>query len=104
MDSKPISEEYRIVAKQWVDQDNAARLLEETKTAVLSSSMAKLGDVPVAHAERAVKSSPEWTDFIKGMVEARTAANRLKVQLEYIRMKHAEQQSYEASKRAEMRL
>ena len=101
---RPISEEFRIVAKQWVDQDNAARLLEETKTAVLSSSMAKLGDVPVAHAERTVKSSPEWSDFIKGMVEARTAANRLKVQLEYIRMKFSEQQSLEATKRSEMRL
>lgn len=103
-DNLPISEQYRVVAKKWVDQDNAARMLEETKTAVLSSSMAKLGDVPVAHAERTVKSSPEWSEFIERMVEARTEANRLKVQLEYIRMKHSEQQSFEATARAEMKL
>lgn len=103
-DNLPTSEQYRVVAKKWVDQDNAARLLEETKTTVLSEMMAKLGDIPVAHAERTVKSSPEWRGFIESMVDARTKANRFKVQLEYIRMKHGEQQSFEASKRAEMRL
>ncbi len=103
-DNYPISEQFRIVAKQWVDADNAARLLEETKTAVLSQRMKALGDMPTAHAERDVKSSPEWHDFIKEMVEARSKANRLKVQLEFIRMKFSEQQSFEATARVERRL
>lgn len=103
-DNKPISEQFRIVAKQWVDADNAARMLEESKTAVLSQRMAQLGDVPVSHAEREVKSSQEWQDWIRGMVEARTRANLLKVQLEYVRMKFSEAQSFEATKRAEMKL
>lgn len=102
--NQPISEQFRIVAKQWVDADNAARLLEETKTAVLSQKMKAIGDVPAAHAERDVKASPEWQDHIRKMVEARSAANRLKVQLEYIRMKFSEQQSFEATARAERRL
>jgi hypothetical protein len=38
------------------------------------------------------------------MIEARKKANLLKVQLEYLRMRHSEWQSHEASKRAEMRL
>lgn len=100
----PISEQFRLVAKKWVDADNAARLLEETKTSVLSQRMKALGDVPAAHAERDVKASPEWHDFIKEMVDARSAANRLKVQLEFIRMKFSEQQSFEATARAERRL
>lgn len=103
-DNRPISEQFRLVAKEWIDADNAARLLEETKTAVLSQRMAELGDMPVAHAERAVKSSPEWSEFIEKLVAARTNANRLKMKLEYVRMRHSEQQSFEASKRAEMRL
>jgi len=102
--NKPISEQFRIVAKQWVDADNAARLLEETKTAVLAQRMAAEGDIPAAHAERNVKASDEWHAFIHGLVDARTAANRLKVQLEFIRMQASEHQSFEATKRAEMKL
>jgi len=102
--NKPISEQFRIVAKQWVDADNAARMLEETKTAVLSQKMAAQGDMPVSSAERNVKASHEWRDFIASMVEARTVANRLKVQLEFIRMQSHEQQSFEATRRAEMKL
>lgn len=100
----PFSEQFRIVAKEWVDLDNAATMLEETKTAVLSQRMAAQGDVPVSHAERTVKSSPEWLDFIKKMVDARSAANLKKVQMEYLRMKFSEWQSENANKRAEMRL
>jgi len=102
--NQPISEQFRIVAKQWVDADNAARMLEETKTAVLSQKMQEQGDMPVSSAERNVKASQDWYDFIESMVNARTAANRLKVQLEYIRMQSHEQQSFEATKRAEMKL
>ena len=100
----PISEQFRIVAKDWVETDSAARLLEETKTAVLAQRMKALGDMPAAHSEREVKASPEWADFIERMVKARTAANLKKVQLEYIKMQFSEAQSFEATKRAEMKL
>mgnify|MGYP003580356857 CR=1 FL=1 len=103
-DNLPISEQYRIVAKDWVDCDAAARLLEETKRAFLAQGMAALGDKPAAHAERDVKSSQEWADFIRKMVDARSLASRKKAQLEYIRMKFHEWQSFEATKRAEMKL
>lgn len=100
----PISEQFRLVAKEWVEADSAARLLEETKTAVLAQYMKQLGDKPAAHAERDVKSSAEWSDFLEKMVRARTAANLKKVQLEYIRMQFSEAQSFEATRRAEMKL
>lgn len=103
-DNKPWAEQYRVVAKEWVELDRAATMLEETKTAVLSQRMAALGDVPVSHAERSVKSSAEWQDFIKAMVDARSQANLKKVQLEYIRMKFMEAQSSNATRRAEMRM
>lgn len=100
----PISEQYRIVAKQWVDAEAAASLLEDTKSAVLSQRMSALGDMPVSKAEMNVKASAEWSEFIEKMVEARKLANRLKVQLEYLRMRSGEWQSSEATKRAEMKL
>ncbi len=98
------SEQYRIVAKQWVDADAAADILEELKSATLAQLMSELGDMPVSRAEMTVKSDSEWQDYIRSMVEARQKANKLKVQLEYIRMKFQEWSSENATKRAEMRL
>lgn len=104
MSNQPISEQFRIIAKRWVEADTAASMLEETKSAVLSQMMLKLGDMPVSRAETIVKGSSEWTSHIDKMVKARESANLLKVQLEYLRMRYGEHQSFEATQRAEMRL
>ena len=103
-DNAPISEQYRLIAKKWVDADSAANLLEETKSAFLAKLRAARGDMPVSKAEMQVKASDEWSDYIGKMVRAREQAALLKAQLEFIRMRFAEWQSAEASKRAEMRL
>jgi hypothetical protein len=99
-----ISEKFRIIAKRWVDADSAANMLEETKTSVLAKRMADLGDMPVSRAEMTVKASDEWHEYIRAMVDARTTAARLKVQMEFIRMQFHEWQSHEATRRAEMKL
>ena len=105
MDSNlPLSEQFRVIAKKWVDADAAANILEESKSAFLSKSMADLGDMPVSKAEMTVKASEHWTSYITEMVEARKKAALLKVQLEYIRMQFSEWQSHEATRRAEMKL
>ena len=100
----PISEQFRVVAKEWVTLDGAARMLEESKTAVQSQMMKALGDIPAAHAERDVKASPEWADYLNKMVEARTASNLKKVQMKYLEMKFQEWNSTAATRRAEMKL
>lgn len=100
----PWSEQYRIVAKSWVDAEAAAALLEDTKSAVLAERMLALGDMPVSRAEMAVKASQEWRGDLLAISTARQVANRLKVQLEYLRMKFSEWQSHEATKRTEARL
>ena len=105
MDSNlPLSEQFRIVAKKWVDADSAANILEESKSAFLSKSMADLGDMPVSKAEMTVKASQHWTDYIHQMVDARKQASLLKVQLEYIRMKFSEWPSHADTRRGEMKL
>lgn len=103
-DNLPFSEQYRIIAKQWVDADAAANLLEECKTPTLSQKMVALGDMPVSRAEMLVKASDEWHNYIKVMVEARKRANLLRAQKDYIEMRAHEYQSAEATKRAEMKL
>lgn len=103
-DNLPWSEQYRIVAKQWVDADAAATILEDTKSAVMAERMLGLGEMAVNKAEAKVKASPEWKRHVESIVNARRAANRLKVQMEYLRMKFSEWQSHEATKRTEARL
>ena len=100
----PLSEQFRIIAKKWVDADSAANMLEESKSSILAKRMSELGDMPVSRAEMQVKASADWHDYIKAMVESREKAAMLKVQLEYIRMRFHEWQSHEATKRAEMKL
>lgn len=101
---RPLSEEFRIIAKEWADLDAAANILEQTKSAVLSQMMAKLGEMPVSHAERQVKSTVEWSDHVKAIVDARHLADKKRLQLEYIRMKFQEWQSANANMRHEARL
>lgn len=100
----PWSEQYRVVAKEWVTLDGAARMLEESKTAVLSQMMKALGDKPAAHAERDVKASAEWHDYLGKMVDSRTQANLKKVHMKYLDMKFMEWNSENANRRAESRL
>jgi hypothetical protein len=103
-DNLPWSERYRLAGQRWVAADGHARLLEETKTAVLSQMMKALGDMPAAHADRDVRSSRDWSDHIEKMVTARTTANELKVELEFARLKFMEWQSENANRRVEARL
>lgn len=98
------SEKFRIAAKDYVAKEAAASILEETKSAVLSQKMMALGDMPVSRAEMQVKASLDWTEFVTNMVKAREESNLAKVKLEYTRMKFSEQQSAEATARAESRL
>lgn len=105
MDSNlPLSEQFRLIAKKWVDADTSASILEETKSAVLSKMMLDLGDMAVSKAEMKVKATPDWIEYVTAMTKARSDALKLKVQLEYIRMKFSEWQSHEATRRAEMKI
>jgi hypothetical protein len=51
-----------------------------------------------------VKGSADWKEFLQVMVNARREADLLKLEVEWIKMKFNEQQSSEATRRAEMKL
>ena len=105
---RPLSEQWRIAARQWVDAEAAAQLLEDLKTTSLEQFKQQLieadGDMPDSHAERRVKSRPQWEQYIRDMVAARKEANLCKVKLDWLRMRFSEWQSRDANSRAEMRL
>jgi len=99
-----LSEQFRLAGKEWCELSAAADLLEASKSAVLSQMMAKLGDMPVSRAEATVKAGKEWLEYVEKTVEARKAANLAKIKLEWLRMRHSEQMSQEATERSERRL
>jgi hypothetical protein len=105
---QPISEQFRIVAKQWCDADAAASLMEELKTTTLEKMKSDLiernGPTPDNTATRLAKCNSEWTDYLAQMCKHRAEANRLKCQMEYIRMRHREWIGADATARAEMKL
>jgi len=98
---RPLSEQFRIVAKTWADAEAAAHILEETKSAVFAQRCVALGDIPVNRAEQTVKASPEWMEHLDKIVAARREANLRKLQLEYLRMKHREELNHEFAGRNE---
>lgn len=105
---RPLSEQWRIAAKAWVEAEAAAQLLEDLKTTSLEQMKQSLieqeGDMPDSHAERRVKSRPDWEKYIRDMVAARKEANLCKVKLDWLKMRFAEWTSRDANSRAEMRL
>lgn len=103
---QPISEQFRLVAKTWVDADAAARLLEETKSSVFSKTVLKMQTTASsnAQAEHMARASDDYQDHLTAMVKARDLANLRKVQMEYVRMQFTEWQMAAAASRDERRM
>ena len=106
---EPVSEKFRLVALKWADADAAASMLEETKTVLLQELKTRfIGEsndkMSEAQAECLAKTSTEYREHVTNMCKARAVANRRKVQLEYLRMRHSEWQSSEANSRIERKM
>lgn len=102
--NQPYSEQYRIAAREWVQLEAAATMLENGKSAFVAQQIANSTGKSEAEKERKVKASKAYSDYIKTMSNARKAANQQKVEVDYIKMKSWENQAAEATKRAEMKL
>lgn len=101
---RPLSEQYRLVAKAWVEAEHAASLLEDTKSATLAQMMVAKGDMPVSKAEMLTKASQDWRDHLEVIANARKLANLRKVQMAYVEMKFKEWMASDANQRSERRL
>ena len=103
-EDRPISEEFRLVAKLWVDAQAAADLLEDTKSAVLSQMMLALDEKSTSAREMRAKASQEWHEHLEVINNARKEANLRKVHMEYVKMKFSEWMAIDATQRNERRL
>ena len=105
---RPISEQFRLVAKKWVDAAAAADLLSGMKKSTLAKFkcdyIEKNPGTADNAAERIALASDEWVTYLKSMIEAQKKSRLLWAQMEYLRMRHAEKMSEDATARREMGL
>lgn len=91
---RPISELYRITSHEWAEADGLAREFEERKSIYIAEQINKRCEfdskLSQAAAERQVKGSPEYADFIAQMTNARTEANHLRAEQKYLELRHSE--------------
>ena len=85
---QPLAERYRLAARTWREADGVARYYKENKEAVLSQMvMAAMDNDPgiaINKAERLVKGSKHWEEFIKKLVDAHNLAADLKIEMKAI--------------------
>jgi len=103
MSNAPLSEQIHIAWDDWSDKKAAADFRTEMKTAFLAQKIKERGDLAYNRAERDVKASPEWRNYIQEMVDTTAAANRARGRLEYLKAKQMEWQNAEANHRAAAR-
>ena len=121
---RPISEKFRIVAKQWAEANAAAKLLEETRQSVFSRLVMNrreerlaavdaknvTGKKPwtdagsVATCEHIARASDEYQEHVYEMCKARAKADLLRVQMKYLEMVFSEWQSSDANARRERQM
>lgn len=101
--NRPASAEYQEVAHRWVTLDAVARLLEETKSAVFAQRCLASGEKSVARAEMVIKADQSWHDHLRKMVDARTEANKARVEQDFQKMRFWEANSEAANERAAAR-
>ncbi len=106
MNSHPPVEVWRLKAEEWVDLDAAAFLLMEGKTTVLERYKAEHIEegMSAAAAERKVKTSDAWADYLKKMCAARKRALHAKVGMQYAERMYWEGTNKDANVRAEKRM
>lgn len=118
---RPISEQFRIVAKQWAEANAAAKLLEETRQSVFSRIVINRREERIAAvdektvtgkrpwteagsisaAEHIARASDEYSEHVYEMCKARAKADLLRVQMKYLEMVFSEWQSTDANARRE---
>ena len=104
MSNTRLSEQLHKAYTEWADKKAAADFRDNMKTAFLAQRIKERGDIPYSHAERDVKASPEWKQYITDMVEATRQANIARRDIEVIKAKMTEWQNDEANHRAQTRL
>jgi hypothetical protein len=104
---RPLSEQYRIVAKQFAEAYGRATFMENTRSGELAKMIKKRMDeanekITRATAEMDVKASEDWYDFNERLALAKEKVEILRSQKKYIEMQAWERTNADANKRKEM--
>jgi len=85
---RPLAERYRLAAGAWRQADRLAKDYKENKEAVLSrmvmEAMRQDPGLATNKAERMVKGSKQWAEFLEKLIEACNKAADLKIELKAI--------------------
>lgn len=91
INERAICENYRLAAKEWVRLDHIARDLEDQKSCELEARKCALIDAATAEdkmtdtkAERLVKASPEWRNYVRAVTQAKTDAQMARERMNHI--------------------
>jgi hypothetical protein len=105
-ENRPLSEIYKVAGDDWADKVAAASMLEDTITVKRSQRQLKLiEDNPgMAINKSELLAKADGYNDVYEAVEARKAANKARVYLDSIKMRHSECMNEEANHRAEARL
>ena len=79
-------EKWRIRAAEWLDLQEAADILRETKNDVFAEIMSAQDGSSIAERDRMARLSPEWKEFRDKMLEAEAQARRARMRLKYEQM------------------
>lgn len=79
-------ERWRLRAAEWLDAQEAADLLRETKNDVFAEIKSRQDGSSEAERDRLARTSKDWTEFRNAMIEAESKARRLRMRMKYEEM------------------
>lgn len=79
-------ERWRLRAAEWLDAQEAADLLRETKNDVFAEIKSKQNGSSEAERDRMARTSTDWRDFRDSMIKAEGHARRLRMRMKYEEM------------------
>lgn len=94
-------EQWRLQAAEWLDLQEAADLLRETKNDVFAEIKSGMEGKSEAEKDRLARISQDWKEHRNKMLKAEAEARRAKMRLKYVQMKFDAWRSEGANARQE---
>ncbi len=95
-------EKWRLAAAEWLDLQEAADILRETKNDVFAEISSRQPGSSIAAKQEAARMSPDWVEHRNKMIDAEAKARRAKMRLKYADMMFEAKRSENANARAEL--
>lgn len=94
-------ERWRLRCSEWLDKEQAAQLLRETKNDVFAEIASKSDGSTNAERERNARISPQWIKHRNAMLEAEHEARKARMRMKYEEMQFEAWRTAQANDRRE---